>query len=163
MRISTQGNPCSHYREWVCSAPTDFQTLRHPCKEDRKWRGFSVQLFFASCMFWIITFCQSNSFLVSLENFNDQQVPKITSLTVLPVLTYPQGCSQLGPSRFFNLFCLRNIWMASKAKPSKGMDGDVDLFLGQCHETRQKNLGLMLQVYIHTYATSIYRADGVQA
>ena len=40
--------------------------------------------------------------------------------------------------------------MASKAKPSKGMDGDVDLFLGQCHETRQKNLGLMLQVYIRT-------------
>ena len=34
-----------------------------------------------------------------------------------------------------------------KAKPGKGMDGDVDLFLGQCHETRQKNLGLMLQVY----------------
>ena len=38
----------------------------------------------------------------------------------------------------------------SKAKPGKGMDGDVDLFLGQCHETRQKNLGLMLQVYIRT-------------
>ena len=51
-----------------------------------------------------------------------------------------------------------------KAKPGKGMDGDVDLFLGQCHETRQKNLGLMLQVYykVHTQHLSTYRADGVR-
>jgi hypothetical protein len=49
VRISTQGNPCSHYREWVCSAVWPFASInsnhegaRHCRKPLGRRKGFDI-------------------------------------------------------------------------------------------------------------------------
>ena len=51
VRISTQGNPCSHYREWVCSDSLLLKTL--------KWAPKLHVSFFKrdGCMYCILNIC----------------------------------------------------------------------------------------------------------